>query len=292
MNTIKSSVLALATAMLALLPAVAPAQSTLSLIQHTVVIDYGGSNAPLTRVEDGLHAEATTLNTYALADLGLGLLRSSASQADQIGVSFSARATTELVFENIGASDIVFHAGALGASLSANFVRGLGMDTAGSATNSFSASLSGVAPSANGSAGVNYIYEAANRVGWPVFIFTPGGNQGFTAAGSASAAALSVNLSSPAFTLYAGEQLSIRLTMNSNAAAGSTAGTGWSAFTDATHSAQLAMVLPADVTLVSPQPLAWVTQVPEPGTPLLMSLGMVGIALRRLQRRRAAEVQS
>lgn len=290
MNARKVSLLALALAALGTLPGPALAQS-LSLIQYTNVIEYGPSNAPPTRVEDPLHAEATTTNTYALADLRLGLLRSSASQADQFGVSINATALTQVVFLNSGSYDIAFGAGAVSAAITANFVRSLGIDTAGAATNSFTAALNGVAPGANGSAGASYVYEAANRPGWPIFLFSHGGSFGFESTGSANAAALAVNLKFPAFTLHPGDQLSIGLRMVSDAAAGSPSGLGWSAFTDAAHSAQLSMILPVGVTLSSPQPLAWVAQVPEPGVPVLMALGLAGIVLR-LQRRRTVEVQS
>ena len=252
----------------------------------TMVAEVGLSNAPSVRADDPSVAEVTLTSGHALADLASGQLRSSASMADTWAVDATAVARSQLIFLNTGVTNVSFAAGSVRAQVDASYGRTLGLDQQGMATTVFSVVFSGTAPGVNGAAGASVVVQEANRVGWPVFYYQPGVSGGFTLTGSANATLLDLDLTMPAFTLQPGESLDLRLGITSVASAGGTAGLGWSAFVDAEHTAQLAMVLPAGVELLSAQPLNWVTTVPEPATAWLLPVGLL-LVLRRCRRRAA-----
>jgi hypothetical protein len=65
--------------------------------------------------------------------------------------------------------------------------------------------------------------------------------------------------------------------------AAASSGGGWTSALDATHTAQLRLLLPAGASLASDRPLAWVSVVPEPASALLAMLSgaMLFVRLRR-----------
>jgi hypothetical protein len=65
------------------------------------------------------------------------------------------------------------------------------------------------------------------------------------------------------------------------------AGPGWAGTMDASRSVKLHLTLPAGVTLESPQPLGFVTAVPEPATAWLAALGLATVLAGVRSRKRA-----
>lgn len=268
-------------------PALAQSGAVLTLQRSTVSASWGSASAPPQLLTDPRRAEGLGTDLYVLSDLDTGTLRARAAVPPGGDDARSATATFEATFLNSGSGMFSVGAGAVQAMLDARFTQALGPDVRGTLSNVYSASLSGFAPGINGSADVLYRYENARRLGWPVEDFSIGGSPGFLATGSADPSGLSVTLGLPGFTLLPGQVLQFRLSVSAYASVVNPGNAPlWAADTDAANSALLSLRLPADVSVLSALPLAWVSVVPEPAALLLWLIGLLAMACVRSGRAR------
>jgi len=98
-------------------------------------------------------------------------------------------------------------------------------------------------------------------------------------------------LTLPAFSLNPGANFRLLASLQTGASAD--VPSGWSALTDASHSARLSMQVPAGLTINSSQPLRWITPVPEVPAAWLALGGLVSLwGQRRWSRRQARAAQA
>ena len=261
--------------------AAGPAAAQFMLLgDHRVFVQYAGPGLPNTVEFAPSFKEVTVGNSYALGDLSSGILKASSFWPGTVSIAISqvANAGAQFRFQNMGLGDISFAAGALGMDVKATFTQILGPGAVGVWDQTLNAVIQGSGPSFASSASVAYQYTGR---GGPTDFFavttkdSPGSS---SVIHTGTTSALDATLSFAAFTLKPGEIASFTTQLTTSAWGSQL---GWGAFTDATHTAQLSLRLPAGVTLDSPLPLTWVTSVPEPSTGVILLAGLAGLAMRQ-----------
>ncbi len=289
----RSPFAALATALILAAPGAQAASGTLpgvlTLIQSNARVQWGGPGLGQNSLNDPTFADIATGAADAETDALSGTVKArSIDSGNTSGILTYAYGNFEVLFQNTGPVAIGFGAGAINATVNASFARTLGSDAFGTASQLLTASLYGQGGGLNSGAGVSYRAAEFNRSSSPTLDFDLNPNAGFTATGAADLASLAVALAFPAFSLEPGQTLRVGLNLTTNAWGYAPGGGPWSATTDAFNTATIAMALPEGVRLESAQPLAWVTQVPEPATYWLLLAGLLGLAgwRSRLRHRR------
>ncbi|NOV28365.1 hypothetical protein [Methylomonas sp. ZR1] len=255
----------------------------LSLIASDVYVQYSGPGVANTLQHHPSVLSIAVGGSMASADFGSGVFKASSAAADTGSQTTYAYTGMTATFKNTGAVNISFAAGAIDADIDAVFSRTIGSEASGQAATVLSSALAGTYPG-NNVPGVSVLYQygASNSPSSPFFDFHFNPNAGFTGSGTADADKLSANLAFPAFTLKPNDILTVNYSLNTWVVAGvglGTPGSGWSATSDATHTASISLQLPAGTLLNSPIALDWVKTAPVPLPPAigLMLTGLAGI---------------
>ncbi len=257
----------------------------LALEAQQARIQWGGPGLGQNTLFDPWFVATPGTAQQAEASVAAGLVRGLSTDATNPGgVVAYAYANLQFTLRNTGAAPASFAAGAIAASFDAQLMRVLGPDAYGTSSHLVIGTLTGLGGGLSAGSGFSLSVAEGNFAGAPRVDFKLNPHvQGFTATGSGDAAGLAVDLAFPAFTLAPGASLQLGLGMQTTAHAYDPGSTGWSALTDAFHSAHLSMLLPAGSSVASAQPLAWVTVVPEPPSAALLLVALPWLA-RRLRR--------
>lgn len=260
--------------------------SELTALSHEARIQYEAPGIANTVLTDPNLAQANAGGAYAWSNYLEGKLKGTAQSADTFGFPTVANAGLTMVFQNTGASPISFAAGAIKGRVSAAFERTLGPDEYGIAAHTLVGTLYGDGPGFAGVSQLVYNHSVSNdgSVQRPSAIPSTAG--GFTISHTADESQLNAELSFPAFTLSAGDSVRISFSVAASALAFSLPGfSGWSSTTDYSSTGTLSMTLPEGTSLVSAQPLQWVSTVPEASSFALSALGLLALlGFRRLRR--------
>ncbi len=253
------------------------AHAQLVVVDHEVVLQLRGPGLPnvTPRAPWTLSDSATTAagSSAATADLPSAHFKVASDWTGAVvsATAQQARALARIEFRNDHGFGIVFAAGAIHADLSGSFGWSPGAGTAG-ISNQLYGRLVVRAPGIAGGTSNTVLSYDQNQESFDVTQAATPGSASVVVHG-VSAGAISATLNTAAFTLAPGEVLQLSFEFEAQ----SWGTNGWSAFVDASNSAQLSMQLPAGVTLVSPQVLSWVSVVPEPGAGWLMAVGLAGL---------------
>ncbi len=286
----KSAPRALSVAAALLLAAGSAQPQVLSLLLGEASVQTAGPGLPNSVLRDPWLAEVTASTSYGRADLGSGRFQASAEWLPSYAsaVTQISYVAGDINLQNAGAVPLAL--GPISLLFDAAMTQHFDADDGGLAhfaIGILSASVGGTTQTAR--ADLSYAARRDGGAFWDnLQPFTSGAGGGMAGIVTATPGSFEAGLSLPGFTLAPGQVLRVLFSLQ----IGASGDGGWGALVDATNSAQLSMQVPLGVSVVSPQPLAWISAVPEPGRAALLLAGLVfvlaGGAGRRLQGARHA----